>query len=218
MYMKHVRDFCLPDHETHLVPFLEGGPTFARGPTYQLHKLLATLPHIKNFRTAIDVGGHCGLWSRPLSAMFSRVHAFEPIAEHRECFKANMKTFEVTNVTLHPCALGDHAGTVSLHTSPTSSGDTFVKEGGENSADLSMLDQYEFTDVDFIKLDCEGYELFALKGAEKTIKQWKPAIIVEQKPGKGRQFGLGDTDAVKLLTGWGYRQRSVISGDYILSC
>jgi FkbM family methyltransferase len=178
--------------------------------------LLAALPHVKNFRNAIDVGGHCGLWSRPLSAMFNRVHTFEPVAEHRECFEANMRTFEVGNVTLNACALGDHSGSISLHTSPTSSGDTFVKEGGEHTAEMRTLDSFEFEDVDFIKLDCEGYELFALRGGEQTIKQWKPTIIVEQKPGKGSQFGLGDTDAVKLLRSWGAMQMSVISGDYIM--
>lgn len=215
--MKQVRGFSLPDHEEHLVSFLERGPTFARGPTYQIHKLLAALPYVKDFRNAVDVGGHCGLWSRPLSALFNRVHAFEPVAAHRECFKENMRSFEVHNVTLHACALGDRTGSISLHTSPTSSGDTFVREGGEHVSDISILDQYEFQDVDFIKLDCEGYELFALKGGEQTIKKWKPTIIVEQKPGKGSQFGLGDTDAVKLLTTWGAKQHKVISGDYILS-
>lgn len=174
------------------------------------------LPHVKNFRNAIDVGGHCGLWSRPLSRMFGKVHAFEPIPEHRECFAANMRSFEVSNVALHACALGEKAGQVSLHTSHTSSGDTFVKEGGEHASEMCTLDSFEFQDVDFIKLDCEGYELFALRGGEQTIKRWKPTIIVEQKPGKGKQFGLGDTDAVKLLQSWGATQMSVLSGDYIM--
>ncbi|QOZ25288.1 FkbM family methyltransferase [Bradyrhizobium sp. CCBAU 51753] len=217
--MKQVKGFWLPDHEEHLVPFLETGPEFAGGPTYQLHKLMAAMPFIRNFRTAVDVGAHCGLWSRPLGAMFSLVKAFEPIATHRECFHANVVprdygTFEF-GVTLYSCALGDHDGSVSLHTGPSSSGDTYVQEGGEHNAVLKTLDSFGFADVDLIKLDCEGYELFAIKGGEKTIREQKPCIIVEQKPGKGKQFGLGDQDAVVLLQSWGAEVVKEISGDFI---
>jgi len=70
--------------------------------------------------------------------------------------------------------------------------------------------------VDLIKLDCEGYELFALQGAEGTIKQYRPTIIVEQKPGRAQKFGLEQTQAVTYLEGLGYRVVQVISGDYIM--
>lgn len=214
--MKQVRGFFLPDSEQHLVPFLERGPEFAGGPCYQLHKLMAAMPFIRNFRTAIDIGGHCGLWSRPMAAVFGSVQAFEPVIEHRACFDRNMKWFEVRNVTLWAAALGDRDGVVSLHTGPSSSGDTYVKEGGEHSSPIKTLDSFHFTEVDFIKLDCEGYELFALKGGEQTIRRDKPCIIVEQKPGKGKLFGLGDHDAVLLLKSWGAEQVGEISGDFVM--
>ena len=211
--MKQVNGFWLPDHEQHLIQFLERGPEFAGGPTYQLHKLMAAMPYIRNFRHAVDIGGHCGLWSRPLAAMFSRVTAFEPVPEHIECWFANVPG---ENTLLHEYALGDHAGEVSLHTGPSSSGDTYVQDGGEHSADMRTLDSFNCGIVDFMKLDCEGYELFAIKGGEQTIKRDKPCIIVEQKPGKGKQFGLGDTDAVTLLREWGFEVVKEISGDFIL--
>lgn len=223
--MKLVKGFYLPATEEHLVNFLENGPTFASGPTYQLHKLMACMPLMRNFRTAIDVGGHCGLWSRPMAAMFSRVVAFEPVPLHRSCFVENIRPGSVGgaghNVTLYPFALGEQAGLVSLHTGPSSSGDTYVKDGGEHAAEMVTLDDFADAlltplDLDFIKLDCEGYEYYALKGGEKTIKRWRPTVIVEQKPGKGRQFGLGDHDAVKLLQGWGYELVQEIAGDFIM--
>ena len=33
--------------------------------------------------------------------------------------------------------------------------------------------------VDFIKVDVEGYELEVLKGSENTIKSFKPVIFIE---------------------------------------
>lgn len=211
--MKQVNGFWLPNHEQHLIQFLETGPEFAGGPTYQLHKLLAALPLIRNFRHAVDVGAHCGLWSRPLAAVFGKVSAFEPVPEHIECWFANVPG---ENTHLHEYALGDHAGEVSLHTSPSSSGDTYVQQGGEHSADMRTLDSFRLEVIDFLKLDCEGYELFAIKGGEQTIRRDHPCIIVEQKPGKAKQFGLGDHDAVLLLKSWGAELVTEISGDFIL--
>jgi hypothetical protein len=98
-----------------------------------------------------------------------------------------------------------------------STGDTQIAPDGEYEADVSTLDVYNLKDVDFMKLDCEGYELFVLRGGEKLINECRPVMIVEQKPGKGKFYGLGDTEAVKWLQAKGYKLQGVISGDYILT-
>lgn len=212
--MKFVRGFALPDFEQHLIPFLEQGPEFAGGPTYQLHKYLACMPLIKNFRRAVDVGAHCGLWSRVMARCFTMVSAFEPVLEHRICFDENLRG--AANITLHACALGEREGLVTLHTGQASSGDTYVQKDGEHGANLRTLDSFDLLPIDFLKIDCEGYEKFVLMGGEKTIRRDKPCIIVEQKPGKAKQFGLGDIEAVQLLQAWGAELVTVVSGDYIM--
>jgi len=162
----------------------------------------------------VDVGSHTGLWSRPLAACFRHVTAFEPVPEHIECWFANVPG---ENTTLHEYALGDHAGEVSLHTAgPSSSGDTYVQDGGEHSADMRTLDSFNLESVDFLKIDVEGFEKFVLLGGEKTVRCDKPCVVVEQKPNKGKQFGLGDHDAVLLLKSWGAEVVKEISGDFIM--
>ena len=219
--MKKVCGFWLPEREEHLVPFLQNGPIFAGGPTYQLHKLMPAMKFVKNFGHAVDVGAHCGLWSRPLSAMFNCVSAFEPIKEHLACFRANVaneESWKNRNVRLWEYALGETEGMIKLTTGANSSGDTYCDPDGEHEAMIARLDDCALPHgIDFLKLDCEGFEYFALKGGEKTIREDKPVIIVEQKPGKGQNFGLAEDAAVKLLQEWGAHIRYVISGDYCLS-
>lgn len=217
--MKQVNGFCLPDGEEHLVSYLENGPEFAGGPTYQLHKLMAALPHVKNFRKAIDIGAHCGLWTRPMAAMFREVLAFEPLLAHRECFRANMQGFGVTNTVLINRALGNPSNpdeTVKICTKGKSSGDARISPDGDMEAPLACLDSYSFTGVDFIKIDCEGFEYFILKGGEETIRRNRPTIVVEQKPGKGAAYGIADTAAVKLLAEWGAVVKWEHGGDFCL--
>jgi hypothetical protein len=72
------------------------------------------------------------------------------------------------------------------------------------------------TPCDFLKIDTEGYEEFVLMGAERLL-EYKPCVIVEQKPKKAQKYGLQETGAVKMLRKLGAVQRKVITGDYIMS-
>jgi len=140
---------------------------------------------------------------------FKEVHAFEPVADHRACFE-----FNAPGVRLYPFALGEKDGTCSIHTSNGSSGDSWVD--GDGDIQVRRLDDFDLN-PDFIKLDCEGYELFALRGGEKMLKRCHPCVIVEQKPGRAQKFGLKETEAVTYLRSLGAELRCVISGDFILS-
>ena len=205
--LKQVKGIWLPDHEEHLLEYATG-----ENWTYQKHKLDAVMKLVGNRRLAIDIGGHCGLWAMHLVKLFGHVHAFEPVKDHRDCFVLNVQS---DNYTLYPYALGERDGRVSIKTRQGSSGDSFVVPGG--SVEMKTLDFFDLA-PDFIKLDCEGGELYALRGGEQTLKKHRPVICVEQKPGKGGNFGLKDTEAVDYLKGLGYTLRGCISGDYFLTC
>lgn len=171
------------------------------------------MSYCTNFRRAIDVGGHIGLWSFNLAHRFEEVHAFEPVAAHRECFTVNVLASH-TNVELYACALGASEGMVSIRTEPTSSGDSRVD--GPGDIPMHMLDSMELQDVDLIKIDVEGTELFVLQGAVETLARCKPVIIVEQKPGHAQKYGLGEKDAIPFLQARGYRLVRELAGDFIL--
>ncbi len=216
--MKNVGGVWLPDHEKHLVTWMENRNQVVAGKlTYQYDKLDAAVKWVRQWRTAIDIGAHCGLWSMHLVRMFNVLHAFEPIGAHRECWVKNVPESQKYPLTvrLHDCALGEKEGSVSMHWDPANTGDTYVT--GQGDIPLMRLDDFALNDVDFIKLDCEGYELFALRGAEETIKRCRPAIIVEQKPGRAQKWGLRETEAVDYLQSLGAQLRLVKSGDFILS-
>lgn len=219
----------LPDGETHLTHWMTKSGEIVDGKgTYQIKKLRRAVAHCKRLRTAVDVGAHVGMWTMQLAKKFSQVHSFEPVAAHRDCFVRNIdmpgpydqtndERGGYTNVTLHRCALGEIEGKVNIYTAPSSSGDSYVDNAAhQGDIPLCRLDTFDLSNVDFIKLDCEGYEYFALRGGEETIKRDKPVIIVEQKPGKAQKFGLSEQGAVEYLRGLGYRQAEELSGDFIM--
>lgn len=217
---KQVKGIWLPATEEHLISHIERGPEFAGAGTYQLHKLQAAFPHIRNFRHAVDVGAHVGLWSRILAHCFTRLTAFEPIELHRDLFNQNVHANSGCEIKLYPLALSGSEKSVRFDIDPKSSGATHVtlaQDGAGPQVDACTLDSLDLPPVDFIKVDCEGYEYFILRGGERTIRRDRPCIVVEQKPGKGSMYGLDDREAVQLLQSWGAQLKFEISGDFCLA-
>ena len=82
---------------------------------------------------------------------------------------------------------------------------------------MRTLDSFAVESVDFIKIDCEGYEDRVIEGASDTIKRCRPTIIVEQKQHiMSQTFGIKGTPAVDLLKAMDARVVREISGDFIL--
>ena len=213
----------LPEGEKHFPEWMKknGEIVDGRG-TYQIQKFRAVMRHVGSWRNAIDVGAHVGFWTIQMAKRFRMVHAFEPIAQFATCWKANV---DAKNVKLYECALGEGHGLVKLRVDPADSGGTHVNAVGPDVIDdgtapcarVMPLDDFDFEQVDFIKVDCEGFEHRVLEGARSTLKRWKPVVIVEQKAHKlGPNFGITGTPAVDLLKELGYRVVHVWGGDYIM--
>lgn len=213
--MKEFGGWFLPDSETHLIEWMQKvGQQVDGRYAYQYAKLSAALYYVRNFRVGIDVGAHIGLLSYYMAARFQIVHAFEPVRLHRRCFMQNVQK---SNVYLHPFALSNSEGVVALHTGPSSTGDTYVKEGGEHSASMLTLDSFALNDVDFIKIDVEGSEGDVIRGATKTIMRNKPIIMVEQKGHDAKYFGRPKDEALGLLKELGMKSmQPPISGDWLM--
>ena len=229
--MKLWNGIYLPEGELHLIEWMEKMKQERAGrPCYQLHKYDLAMKFVKGRCIAVDIGGHVGLWSWPMSHDFHGVIAFEPVTEHCACWRKNMESRE--NAVLNQVALGEKEGKVFIRCrTPGSSGDTGVDPHAEASSlrasvdtsgeevQMKRLDSFGLTGVDFMKLDCEGYEVFALRGAEETLKRCKPCVIVEQKAetGGSSRYGVGVTDGVEYLKSLGAKLRGGVQGDYVLS-
>lgn len=203
----------LPDGETALCNWMDklGEVVDGRG-TYQIKKYRAALKYCGPRRTAVDIGAHVGLWTMQMVKHFAFVHAFEPLLKHRECFHANMNGVACQ---MYPLVLGEQYGHVGLNEDGLkSSSQAFVVPDGE--LEMRSLDDCHLKTVDFIKCDCEGYDLFALRGGEKTILRDKPVIVVEQKRDQAQRYGLERLAAVDYLISLGYWVADEMEADYIM--
>lgn len=172
--------------------------------------LLAALDsgYITNWSVAIDGGAHVGGWSKIMAERFETVHAFEPAADTFKILQGNMA--DVPKVRLYQMALMEKAqfGVMERTKARTTSRLFTPKPGGDVVA--VAIDDLPLPSLGLLKLDLEGCELFALKGAETTIKRHWPFLIVEMaaslNKGLSERFGVSDADVARWLKTVGYRE------------
>ena len=135
-------------------------------------------------KVAIQAGGNVGVWPREFSKYFEKVISFEPDELNFECMVKN--TGNIDNLEIYNTALGDKAGLGALNRVSYNCGAHYLKNGDEFQ--VMTIDSLCLDSCDLIQLDVEGFELNALKGAQKTIEEFKPVIMVEDK-GLSNRYG-----------------------------
>jgi FkbM family methyltransferase len=204
--VKQVRGWWLPDEDTHFEQYFN-----AQGSgEYQLQQREKALSYVDKFDFALDVGGHVGFWSKPLSEKFDKVIAFEPHQPFIDLFSLNAPKAQIIKV-----ALGEHDGQAELTVPEANTGMAYLKQG--SGVPIKTLDSYGFRDIDFIKIDCEGYEFPIVKGASETLKRCRPVVIVEQKLHKSHTNWWGKTAAVEYMVNvLDYRVVGRVLQDWVL--
>jgi len=216
MNKKFVYGWWIPKEDQHFENYFSQSIQVGDKRLYQPQHIDRCFHHIKNRKnTAIDIGGHCGFWSFYLGKNFKKVYAFEPVEIFRECFKKNISD---ENVELLPIALGNENSFVSMNVLLEDTGRTHIssKKDQLNLVELKKLDDYEYNNIDFIKIDVEGFENQVVLGAKETLIRNKPIIIVEQKDFAN---GYNETQfaAIDTLKSYGAKVIDRVIKDYILS-
>jgi FkbM family methyltransferase len=212
MYQAH--NWWFPDQDTHFVEMLSKNISKGFQPVYQEPVRRRSLGYCKNKNLALDIGANVGLWSRDLCNQFGRVIAFEPVADFRECL---IKNVPVANLEIQPCALGATEALINMIITPNNTGHSHIDPNsiGDGQIPMRTLDSFNLSRVDYIKIDCEGYENNILLGAKQTIINNHPIIVIEDK--KHKDVGHTDTvGAVELLESWGATILNRVNNDVIL--
>jgi FkbM family methyltransferase len=157
--------------------------------------------------TVLDVGANIGahaLWLARRVGPAGSVVAFEPQRTVFQTLCANMALNGMTNVDAHWAAAGAQPGRVTVPrldpSAPANFGATSLLWGHPGDQVRQMtIDQLELGACRLIKVDVEGMELDALKGATATISRLHPILYVEND---GRETSAGLID---FILGMGYR-------------
>lgn len=184
--------------------------------SYQKYSINESLKYVKNFKNAIDAGSNYGVVTYHLSKSFEKVYSFEIHPLIRECLKQNVSNFNLNNVEIFDCGLGNVESTVDLVFKPKNTFSTHINPNQKSgSVPVKTIDSFNFKDISFIKIDCEGYEPYVIEGAKETITNYSPVILLECHK-LIRRYKYEFEYPVKLLKKWGYSLKKQMSNDYLL--
>lgn len=202
--------FWIPEKE---VERYTSFPRYEGIPDQDVGKLKHVVDLIPNRHCALDIGANIGTTASLLSQYFETVHAFEPAYDLFAALSRNLARYP--HARAHQCAIGEALGEVYL-TQYIKHGQLSHVSGGtqlENAKwrrvgpiPLRTIDSFGFANVSFIKIDVEGFEGPAVRGAVETIKRCRPAIMVEQGGNEQKFFGLPANEAAEFLESLGMIQ------------
>jgi FkbM family methyltransferase len=166
----------------------------------------------------IDVGANEGLYTLFAAKRADTTIALEPSAREFERLRANIELNRLTNVKARRIALSDHNGEAALrvsgyeHEGQNTLG-SFSYAGVELShtekVKVRRLDDLVIEEglrsVDVIKLDVEGAEYSALRGARRTLVEFRPLLLIEIFDTALRHQGSSAADVLEFLKSLGYR-------------
>ena len=134
-------------------------------------------------RRFLDVGANIGIYSFHFKNIFKNIDAFEPLKE----ISYRLEYFQNESVKVHNCALSNKKGEFQIYIPylsglPVASLASLEKRSGDykvRSVKVDKIDNYDFDDVDLIKIDVEGHEEYVIEGARNVIQKNMPILIVE---------------------------------------
>ena len=161
--------------------------------------LLGMMGDPAQLHRVIDCGAWIGQWSL-MHRHAEHVEAFEPNPDILPLLEHNIQS--CPQIHLHRTALSNQPGRTALRYESHTGTCHMWPEGHAQDIEVRTLDSYQFSDVDIIKIDVEGMEVPLLQGAEQTIRQSRPWILIEGNESPGR-YGRSKRDFLQLLTSWG---------------
>jgi FkbM family methyltransferase len=166
--------------------------------------------------TVLDIGANFGVYAYHLSRAVGRagrVYAFEPVPFTFRTLEKVGRLLRFRNVELVPKGCSERSGPVAFRiplqrSRAMSAGQAHLARRNDDRAgketqvrwaetrevwsEVVALDEFlpRLSELSFIKCDIEGAELFAFRGAQKTIEAHCPSVVCEINPWFLEGFGL----------------------------
>lgn len=156
-------------------------------------------PHFHIVDGGANIGTHTLLYAQ--AAHGGKVHAFEPNQDAFDCLVHNVRN--CTNVTCCKWGLSNGIEECELMASQNV-GAGYLQRKKHGAITCIPLDALNLQQLHFLKLDIEGYELWALEGAKTTISLHRPKVLVEMNRGTLGRNGVSYEDIFQFLDSMEY--------------
>jgi len=158
---------------------------------HEFHEFLFLNKFLKKDMVFVDIGANLGEYSLFAAKRLAdgKVLAFEPMPKMYALLEENKALNQFDNIVILKYGLSAQEGMLPIHEIENAhEGLSTFFPGNQKSRTITNVplkvfdaevDSLGIERIDFIKIDIEGSELSALKGAIKSIQKFKPLVMVE---------------------------------------
>ncbi len=178
----------------------------------------ARLPEVEaldSYCVCVDAGAYVGDTAEPMLARGAKVVCYEPQPDAVACLIHNCP-----EAFVRPVALGDGQQLFRHGGGAGNMGARWTRAGsGRIPVESVRLDDEGLERLDLLKIDVEGMEPLVLRGAQETIRELRPIVVVELNPKALKRAGFLPHHVTELLPGYDYRvvHRTATHDDWLLT-
>ena len=195
------------------------GYMIQRDDGYEKHFLDLASLILKEGDYAIDLGANIGYHTVSMANLVGnsgKIMSFEPQRITFQQLNCNIILNRLDNVYPMNCAVGESSSVIYMDYIDyyrESGGDFSLNIGNESvhhhksgyPVPIVSLDSLNLPRVNFMKIDIQGCELLALKGASETIKKFSPTIFIEMEDCHLQKFGTNSIELKNFIKSLGYK-------------
>lgn len=175
-------------------------------------------------KVILDIGSNVGDFSKKIieNIPYKHIHLFEPVKKYYLQGKESLQTHN--NLSFHNIALGSSNERKKIYICNTGNNgwntllikdpyqyDDFYNYMDNEDVEVKRLDDYlnNIEQLDFIKIDVEGFECEVLEGAFDLIRKFKPYILIEVGWGNKHPNWLKNLRTYQKLFDIGYEEQDL---------
>jgi FkbM family methyltransferase len=172
---------------------------------------------VRSGNAVIEVGANVGIFTVAMARWVGpkgHIFAFEPSPTARAALEDHLALNGVGDrVSVVAAAVSDAVGKSLFYEFGTSGQNTLspthsrIPEAKSVVVDVTTLDSFCDSNKivpSLVKVDIEGFELHAIRGARKTLRDHAPVLVVELHPMNWLEIGASGQDLGELLAEIGY--------------
>lgn len=179
---------------------------------YDYDEMNFLLRYLRTEDSFLDIGANIGVYTLLAASQIQSgsIHSFEALPKNYERLQENLKLNQFNQVKTHAIAVSNQTGSVALNLAEGDSMPFITHSATDKTITVptdtldNLLQNQPLANLTLAKMDIEGAEILALKGALSLLKQQRPHVWILEINDTVSNFGHQKQDLVDFLNSYGY--------------
>ena len=205
--LQNIKLRCYPDSQSASAAIYCG--------LYDYHEMNFLLRYLREEDSFLDIGANIGIYTLLAASKIKSgcIYSFEALPTNYLRLEENIRLNNLTQVKPLSIAIADSVGSVTISNNTKSDSTAFITTNTTNTTAESLqipsstldnlLQNENLNHLTLAKMDIEGAEILAFKGATSLLQQQRPHVWILELL-NGVNHGYCKQDIVKLLQDYGY--------------